>query len=347
MKAVDSRRPNRSRAARQSPQMHIALFLTMTVLASPAEAGRAVHAEAVPAPAVAPSNAPNNAQKTEGEQTSGCPTRESVAAALSPALAHIRPNLDPLPSDFRVTDLGDAFEVAVGRQVQRYADAARDCTERARVAAVFVALAMNPPSLEPPRPPPVPPPAVQRPQPPPAREPDRNWLSVGVAARLDGAVGGGSDATSGATAGGELDVAFGKGAFGIAASAGVVTSTQNTIASVTVTQQRFPCSLSATFRRRASAHLEIGADLGAALTPFTLHGQGLDMTLPVTRFDAGARLAVGLRVAAWPALAPFANLHVEYFPRTYEIAVAPLGNIGTTAPLQIGLSVGVAFEARR
>jgi len=326
--------------------MNIALFLTMTVLASPAEAGGAVHADATPAPAVAPSTTQSNAPKTDGQQTSGCPTREAVAAALSPALAHIRPNLDPLPSDFRLADLGDAFEVTVGGQVQRYADAVRDCTERARVAAVFVALAMNPPSLEPPRPPPpTPPPAIQQPQPLPAPDPERSWLSVGVAARVDGAVGGGSDATSGATAGGELDVAVGKGSFGIQASAGVVTSTQNTIASVQVTQQRFPCSLSAAFRRRASAHLEIGAALGAALTPFTLHGQGLDVTLPVTRFDAGARLALELRVAH-PALAPFANLHVEYFPRTYEIAVAPLGNIGTTAPLQIGLSVGVAFEAR-
>jgi hypothetical protein len=178
------------------------------------------------------------------------------------------------------------------------------------------------------------------------RERPASWLSVGVAARLDGAVGGGNDATSGVTEGGELDVAVGRGSFGIEASAGLMTSTQNTIAPVQVTEQRFPCSLSATLHLRASAHLEIGAALGAALTPFTLHGQGLDMTLPVTRFDAGARLALELRVAR-SALAPFANLHVEYFPRTYEIAVAPLGNIGTTAPLQIGLSVGVAFEARR
>ncbi len=322
--------------------MNIALFLTMTVLASPAEASGGVHAEPIPAPTVAPSGAP----RSDGEQVSSCPTREAVAAALSPALAHFRPNLDPLPSDFRLADLGDAFEVTVGGQVQRYADAPRDCTERARVAAVFVALAMNPPSLEAMRPPPPVPPAIQRPQPPPEWERELSWLSVGVAARVDGAVGAGSDATSGATVGGELDVAIGRGSFGIEASAGLVTSTQNTIDSVQVTQQRFPCSLSGTFRRRASAHLEMGADLGVALTPFTLHGQGLDMTLPVTRFDAGARLALELRLAR-PGLAPFASLHVDYFPRTYEIAVAPLGNIGTTAPLQIGLSLGVALEARR
>ena len=325
--------------------MNIALFLTMTVLASPAEAVGAVHAEALPAaPAVAPNDTPNAAQKIDGERTSRCPTREAVAGALSPALAHLGPNLDPLPSDFRVADLGDAFEVTVGGQVQRYADAARDCTERARVAAVFVALAMNPPSLEPPRPPPTP--AALQPQPPPARERERSWLSVGVTARLDGAMGGGSDATSGATVGGEIGVALGIGSFGIEATAGLMTSTENTIASVQISERRVPCSVSATFRRRASTYLEIGADLGAALTPFTLHGQGLDTTLPVTRFDAGARLALELRVAR-PALAPFATLHVEYFPRVYEIAVAPLGNIGTTAPLQIGLSVGVAFDSLR
>ena len=322
--------------------MNIALFFMTIVLA---DAGAAIHPDAPAAPTNVPSVGPSNAPKIEGEQISGCPTREAVAAALSPALVHLRPNADPLPADFRLVDLGDAFEVAAGGQVQRYADAGHDCAARARVAAVFVALAMNPLSLEAPRPPPaVPPPVIQKP-PPAAREPEGNWLSVGAAGRLDGAVGGGGDATSGATVGGELDVALGRGSFGVEASAGLVTSTQNTIASVQVTQQRFPCSLSATFRRRASAHLVVGAALGAALTPFTLHGQGLDTTLPVTRFDAGARFALELRVAR-PALFPFANLHVEYFPRTYEIAVAPLGNIGTTAPLQIGISLGVAFEAR-
>jgi hypothetical protein len=320
--------------------MNIALFFTITIFASPAETGGAVRGEVPVAPAVATTNGP----KADGEQANGCPTREAVAAALSPALVHIRPNVDPLPSDFRLSDLGDAFEVTTGGQVQRYADAARDCTKRARVAAVFVALAMNPLSLEAPRPPPpVAPPIVQ---PPPPVERVKSWLSVGVAARVDGAVGAGSDATSGITAGGELAVAFGRGSLGMEATAGVVTATRNTIGSVEVRQQRFPCSVSASLRTRAGAHLELGAALGAALTPFTLHGQGLDMTAPVTRLDAGARLALGLRIIG-PPLEPFANLHVEYFPRTYEIAVDPLGNIGTTAPLQLGISIGVAFESRR
>jgi hypothetical protein len=328
--------------------MNIALCLIMTVVASPGEASGIVHAEAPPAPTGVPSNAapsgPGNAPRSDGEPASRCPSREAVAAALSPALAHLRPNLDPLPSDFRVADRGDAFEVTAGGQVQRYADAPRDCAERARVAAVFIALAMNPPLLEAPRPSPSPP-AIQPPPPPPP-ERARNWLSIGVGARVDGAVGAESDATNGLTAGGEIDVALGRGWFGVEATAGVVTPTKNTVGMVEVSQQRFPCSLSASVRRPAGAHLEIGAALGAALTPFTLHGRGLDTTLPVTRLDAGARVALELRVRG-PALTPFANLHAEYFPRTYEIVVAPLGNIGTTAPLQIGLSAGVALESRR
>lgn len=281
-----------------------------------------------------------------GGEARNCPTRDSVAAAVSSAVAHLRQGLDPLPSDFRIVDLGDAFEVTAGGQVQRYADAARDCAERARVAAVFVALELNPPSLALP-PAPAPAAVALGPvelEPPPNRQ--QKWISVGVAARIDGAVGGGPDTTGGASAGGEIGVALGRGSIDVEATAGVVTSTETTIGSVRVGERRFPCSLSAALRRRATAHLEVRAGLGVSLTPLTLRGQGLDSTLPVTRLDAGARLAIEVRVAEL-ALAPFASLHLEYFPRTYEIAVDPLGDIGTTAPVQIGLSLGVAFDTSR
>ncbi len=218
----------------------------------------------------------------------------------------------------------------------------RDCVERARVAAVFVALAVNPPSIQSPPPPPVP--AAQVP-PTPIRE--RSWLSVGVAARIDDALGGGDRTAGGTTAGGELEVAAGRESFGLSATVGVVTSSENTNDAVRVGPQRFPWTASsATVRRRVGARLELRGDLGASLTPFTLHGQGLETTLPVTRFDAGARAAVELRILM-RALVPFVGLHAEYFPRTYEISVAPLGDIGATAPFQIGLSLGLAIEARR
>ncbi len=310
--------------------MNIALSVVVVVVAS------ATGASAADPPAT-------SAAPTIGDRARTCPTREAVAAALSPAVAHLRPDLDPLPTDFRIADLGDAFEVTAGGQTQRYADAIRDCPERARVAAVFVALAMNPPSIEPPPAPAAaaPPSSVQEIRPATARE--RIWLSLGLAARLDRAVAGGSDTTSGTAAGGEIGVAVGRGFLGLEAMAGALTPTESVIGSVRVREQRFPCSLSAAVRRRASEHLEVRAGVGASLTPLTLRGQGLETTQPVTRFEVGARLALELRVLA-RAFAPFASLHLEYFPRTYELAVAPLGDVGSTAPLQIGLAAGVAFD---
>jgi hypothetical protein len=315
--------------------MNIAVsVMVMTVLASAGE----VHGADRPETGNAPVSVSAAIAATP---VAGCPTREAVAAALFPAVSHLRPGRDPLPPDFRVLDLGEAFEITAGGQVQRYADAPRDCLERARVAAVFVALAVNPPSIQSPPPPPGPAAQVAS---TPVRA--RNWLSVGVAARIDDALGGGSATAGGTTAGGELEVAVGRGAFGLAATAGVVTSTESTIDAVRVGQHRFPCSLSATVRRRATTRVELRGHLGASLTPFTLHGQGLETTHPVTRFDAGARAAVELRLLM-RALVPFVSLHAEYFPRTYEISVAPLGDIGATAPFQIGLSLGAAFDAPR
>lgn len=310
--------------------MNITLSVVVIVLASATEVSAADPSATTAAPTI-------------GAETRNCPTRDAVAAALSPAVAHLPPDRDPLPPDFRIVDLGDAFEVTAGGQVQRYADAIRDCPERARAAAVFVALAMNPPAIEPSPAPAaaVPPSSVPESRPATARE--RIWLSLGLAARLDRALAGGSDTTSGTAAGGEIGVAVGRGSFGVEAMAGVLTPTESVIGSVRVREQRFPCSLSAAVRRRASEHLEVRAGLGASLTPLTLRGQGLETTLPVTRFEVGARLALELRVLA-RAFAPFASLHLEYFPRTYEIAVAPLGDIGSTAPLQVGLSAGVAFD---
>jgi hypothetical protein len=315
--------------------MNLALSAVVIVLASATEATAADPPETSTPPTI-------------GVAARSCPTRDAVAAAVSSAVAHLRPGLDPLPSDFRIVDLGDAFEVTAGGQAQQYADAARDCAERARVAAVFVALALNPPSLAlPPAPAPAPavgPGPVQPIEPPPARR--QSWISVGLAARLDGAVGGGANTTGGTSAGGEIEVALGRGSIGVEATAGVVTSTETAIGSVRVGERRFPCSLSAALRRRTTAHLEVRAGLGLSLTPLTLRGQGLDSTLPVTRLDVGARLAIELRVVEL-ALAPFASLHLEYFPRTYDIAVDPLGDIGTTAPFQIGLSLGMAFDTWR
>jgi hypothetical protein len=73
------------------------------------------------------------------EVTGDCPTREAVMAALLPVLGVEPPR--PLREPPRVSDAGDRFEVTALGQSQEYVDTARNCVERARVAAVFIVLA--------------------------------------------------------------------------------------------------------------------------------------------------------------------------------------------------------------
>ncbi|HVY37587.1 MAG TPA: hypothetical protein VHM31_06615 [Polyangia bacterium] len=282
-----------------------------------------------------------------GDGPPSCPTRDAVAQAVAQALPSAlregAPAGGALPASVQVTDLGDAFEVAVGRQVQRYADPARDCAERARVAAVFVALALSPPAAL--APPPPPPPVVPPPPPAPPEPRAADLVRLGLAARFDTAAGGGQNATGGSAIGGEARVSVGRHALAVQATAGVMAATETPIQDVRVREQRFPCSLAAAFRHTAGAHVALGAAAGVSLTPFTLRGQGLMSPSPGTRLDVGGRLELAARWVGH-ALAPFVAAHVEYFPRAYDIDVTPLGAIGKTAPVQVGLSAGVDLSLR-
>jgi len=87
--------------------------------------------------------------------------------------------LPATPAVVELVDLGAAFQVVVAGRVRAYQDEARDCTHRARVAAVFVALTIDPASIA--MPPPAPPPAsVSAAGPPPSPSP-----SPSARARLD------------------------------------------------------------------------------------------------------------------------------------------------------------------
>ncbi|HEY4395510.1 MAG TPA: hypothetical protein VGP64_15675 [Polyangia bacterium] len=263
-----------------------------------------------------------------------CPSGEAVRAALLPALTGAPAAGAAAP---RVSDLGDRFQVDAAGQTGAFVDVARDCTERARVAAVFIALALSPPAA-PERSAPVPPP-------PPAPGPGR-WFELAVAARLDGASLGVPAQTTLAW-GGEARVALGRGAVGIAATAGVLAPTDDAFGSVRVRQQRFPLSLALTLGHRVAHGLGVAADLGPVVVPFTLEGEGLSSVAPATRIDLGARLAVALRLPALGArLAPVVGLHAELFPRPYHFTVDPLGNIGSSSGVWLGASLGLSYLRR-
>ena len=266
--------------------------------------------------------------------TGDCPGAEAVTAALRSALgSDAKVGVSEPP---RVSDQGDRFSVAAAGQVQQYADPGRDCEERARAAAVFIALALNPPLA-----PPGPAPTVRdapAPPPPPA---SARWLDLAVAARADG----GPGQAVGPAIGAEIHAAAGWRWLGVPATAGILAPSEGTYSSITVRQQRFPLSLALTARRDVSQRLAIAGAAGAALVPLTVRATAIDGGPSSTRLDAGIRLAFELRFRATPRLAPFVDLHAEFFPRAYELQVDPLGTIGSTGRFWLGVSAGVAFEA--
>jgi hypothetical protein len=278
--------------------------------------------------------------------TGTCPSADAVAVALGSALG-----TEPKPGETnangknapKVTDLGDRFSVSALGQAREYADPARDCDERARAAAVFIALALNPPIVPAPPLPPAPPVPVQTAaRPPLAPPPSARSLEVGAAARVDSAT---QPETSFAI-GFEVRAAVGWRWLGVTAMAGVLAPTDSRFSAVTVRQQRFPLSLALTARHRLGERLAVAGAVGGALVPFTLRAGGIDGAPSSTRLDAGVRLALELAVLATPRLAPFIGVHAEIFPRAYELDVGPpsnVGNVGSTGRFWLGASVGLSF----
>ena len=330
--------------------------------------------------AVTPPDAQRDPSKTSPiaiATTSGCPGEAAVAAALVPLL-----KLDSVRSTdgpARVADLGDRFEVTAAGQVGVYTDAGRDCSERARVAAVFIALALNPPAFQPspsrPATPPAPPkreekrdekredkrdekrderkeleesraappPIVEVPAPP--TRPAVPWARLAVGGRLEAAPEAGDRPTMTGAFGLDVEGAGGLNDFGVVIGAGVRAPTVTTFSSVPVREQRFPFGVAVVGRHQVANSLELAGQAGMALVLLRLRDQSPGGSSPTTRLDLGARAAMELRLPALsPRIAPFAGVSIEYFPRPYRYEVSPLGQIGTSAPVWLGVTLGLWFQ---
>jgi hypothetical protein len=276
----------------------------------------------------------------------------------------------------RVIDLGDRYVVTAAGQSNLYTDPARDCGERARVAAVFIALALNPPVVPqvPPGPVPAPPPerspaapperspvvpperspaAVPPAAAPPAAEtsadesaspPAPAWREVSAAARFDLAFDE-QDAPGAATAGPELGLAAGKGAWGIAVTGGALWPTTSQYPAVSVQEQRFPLGVALVFRQRVEARLALAGQAGLALALMRLQAEQIEANARSTRLDIGGRLVFQVTGPRWDGWALFAAVRGEIFPRVYVLDTDPLKKVGVTHHYWWGASLGISFEA--
>ncbi len=275
-------------------------------------------------------------------ETSGsCPSAEQVSATIAPLLGSSAARRWA-EGAVRVDDLGDRFELAAAGQTRQYLDTARDCSERARVAAVFIALALNPPAA----------PTTPRVEAgPPAAAPGANaggsawWVRLALGGRIEHSPTEDGRSSPAASLGAELGAALGKRAFGVSVAGGALAPTVVTFGSVPVREQRSPFRVAAVVRQMVGGRFELGGELGLSVVLLRLRGEDLDTIDPATRLELGGRAALGLTL--WPLAsnwAPFLAIHGEYFPRPYEFEVGPLGRIGSTNRLWVGASAGVSWQ---
>lgn len=240
-----------------------------------------------------------------------------------------------------VRDFGAAYAVEVGELRREVGDGARDCVERARVAAVFIALNVKPPPAA--EEPPPEPSEPEPPEPEPAADEQRTrwgvrlsgeaayavaidrsafgasaalWLGLG-ALRLDAGVGGLSPAQV------ELD-----------ARAGVQGS---------VALMRIPLTASASYLWRAGP-LAFGPALGLAVDLLRLRGEGVERPQTELRVNPGGFAAADAHLRLTPALSTVLRVALAAFPRAYDLSVDPEGRFARTPRLWLSASLGIAWQ---
>jgi hypothetical protein len=295
-----------------------------------------------------------------------CPNAEAIWAAI----ASIVPakDLDRFASSAKVevSDLGDTYRVSVHAkgqgqgqaegvdQLRVYRDLAHDCDHRARFAAVFIVLTLMPPDVLldvlPPQPPPSPPPP---PPPPPPLAPPRPTLvppppiarrRVRLELSLLGDFAPRSAWPPAVALGGELRVAPGPKRLGPVGAVGVAGGSID-FGSVRASELRVPFDLGLRFPLLSRAAIDLVADLGFAGAVFRDRGKSTPDPQAGTRLDLGARAGVVTHLGRLgDRLLGTAGLHVEAFPRPYDVTLTPQGTVGHTPALWVGATLGLAVQ---
>jgi hypothetical protein len=257
-----------------------------------------------------------------------CPSPALVAASLWGLLRATRVTVAD-PGRVRIEDHGERYRIRVDADAREIEDPARDCAERARVAAVLIALTLDsPPVIAPPAPPPranAPGPAALR-------------LQAAAGALAVGAPG--VDVTGGA----ELRLALGGarvgGTFGVAA--GSPARLPLGPGSADVLRVPFDLGLYATV---PIGRLEAVAEAGVVLAAVRVGARDVDQPRQLTRPEVGLRAAVGVRCWWHPRVGGFAAFAAQVVPSPDALLLDPLG-VATRLPrLWLAFVAGVITRA--
>lgn len=312
----------------------------------------ATEGRAEPAPDPAPRTEPHAAPAAEKPlllvARGQCPNAEAAAQHLAPLLRRHR-LVATAEGDASVaahlSDEGARFRVEVESTDRLVDEPLRDCLERARIAAVLIAMALEPPiivSEEPSPPAPTPPPQ------PPAPRSDASRVTFDVEAYALLAFG--VDPGSVGPAVGPL-VALRGGLDGWFArySLGYVFARELTVSAGSATLARLPMDLTVGYSWPFDP-FALEASLGLAADPLFVSAAGLENSQDEVRFDVGPRAALATSVGP-RSLKGVAVARAAWFPRNYELSAnrpgqAEPARIGETPSLWLELALGLRFELR-
>jgi hypothetical protein len=286
--------------------------------------------------------------------TGDCPAPEAISAELATLLPADGP---AAAGRVEIADLGPLFRVIVAGRQREYRDEGRDCAHRAQVAAVFVALTLNPASVatsEPtptsaPPPTPVPPPLPPSPVPSASRaaaapvDLDLAVVRLELGAAIDVGVGGdGSVAHPGVA----LRLAAGRGRLALTAGSAALAPVDATLGGVHLRQWRLPVDAG------VRVHFDAGklapyAELGLGLT--LVSERAVELATSSGRqygTELGLRAAVGARLVTGARVTAFAALQAELVPSPVAIFALPRGDAGSTPAVWLGATVGGSLGVR-
>jgi hypothetical protein len=296
----------------------------------------------------------------------GCPDAALVREMLAPlvseriALAGDALSLLPNAQAIRVRDLGPEYAIEMRDTQRLHSDPERNCAERARVAAVFIALnlrenaggeAARDDSQKAPAPA-----ASSAPSKPSSRAPDSVGATPAQSARWPLQIGIGAWAS----------VQFAPEPRQVAPGGGASVWLQRAALRLTLRGElmgkvalpltpaepggsaelwRIPLALSVGYVWHA-ARFALEPRLGLAVDLLRMRGLGVDRSEPALRANAGAELGLFGRVFLGPRLALFAGLAGSWFPRAYALRIEPTPRRAYSPKVWLAGQLGLEFMLR-
>jgi hypothetical protein len=237
-----------------------------------------------------------------------------------------------------IADLGATYRVRAAGRIRVYHDEARACGERARVAALFIALAIDPADTVAAAPPPAI--VAAAPPPPPPAAAARPLIDLEIGPAFDVGLGAGTTTLAPA---GLIGVVVGRGRLAALVAIAPDLPADASAGSARLRQWRAPVTLGVR-ARLGHERVQPYAELGLAAGPIGARGRDLVSPSAAVSLELGVAAALGLRIGG--RTGGFLVARGEVVPDPPEVFALPAGPTGHTARVWIGAAAGLSLEGR-